>query len=105
MRSICVHSLAATAVVLAFTAAPAMAQAPSHYDELANLPFGDGYVAKDKTPVLLDELFFQRAVQTYLWALPVLNLYGMKEGLQKDFGSTVKNMKGESHEHISGNRV
>lgn len=65
MRSICVHSLAATAVALAFTAAPAMAQAPSHYDELATLPVIDGYVPKDKTPVLLDELFFQRAVQTY----------------------------------------
>ena len=34
-----------------------------------------------------------------------LNPYGMKEGLQKAFGSTVKNMKGESHEHISSNRV
>lgn len=87
MRSICVHSLAATAVVLASTAAPAMAQAPSHYDELSTLPVVDGYVPKDKTPVLLDELFFQRAVQTYLWALPVLNLYGMKEGAEKAFGS------------------
>ena len=34
-----------------------------------------------------------------------LNLYGMKEGLQKAFRSTVKNMKGESYEHISSNRV
>jgi hypothetical protein len=64
-----------------------MAQAPSHYDELATLPVIDGYVPKDKTPGLLDELFFQRAVQTYLWALPVLNLYGMKEGTEKAFGS------------------
>ena len=35
---------------------------------------------------LLDELFFQRAVQTYLWALPSLNMYGMKEGSEKVFG-------------------
>jgi hypothetical protein len=27
---------------------------------------------------LVDELYFQRAVQTYLWALPALNTYGMK---------------------------
>ena len=35
---------------------------------------------------LLDELFFQRAVQTYLWAMPALNMYGMKEGSEKVFG-------------------
>jgi hypothetical protein len=29
---------------------------------------------------------FQRAVQTYLWALPALNMYGMKEGSKKIFG-------------------
>jgi hypothetical protein len=34
---------------------------------------------------LLDELFFQRAVQTYLWAVPALNMYGMKEGSEKVF--------------------
>ena len=35
---------------------------------------------------MLDELFFQRAAQTYLWALPALNMYGMKEGSEKVFG-------------------
>jgi hypothetical protein len=59
---------------------------PTHYDELANLPFKEGYVAKDNVQTLLDELFFQRAVQTYLWALPSLNMYGMKEGSEKAFG-------------------
>ena len=34
-------------------------------------------MAKDKEPTLLDELFFERAVQTYLWAQPALNLYGI----------------------------
>jgi hypothetical protein len=62
-------------------------QSTSHYDDLANLPFKDGYVAKDKAPTLLDELFFERAVQTYLWAQPALNMYGMKEGSEKVFGS------------------
>ena len=41
---------------------------------------------KDDAPTLTDELFFQRAVQTYLWALPALNMYGMKEGSEKVFG-------------------
>ena len=45
-----------------------------------------GYIAKDNAPTLPDELFFQRAVQTYLWALPALNMYGMKEGSEKVFG-------------------
>jgi hypothetical protein len=58
----------------------------TRYDELAGLPFKEGYVAKENVPVLMDELFFQRAVQTYLWALPSLNMYGMKEGSEKTFG-------------------
>ena len=30
--------------------------------------------------------FFERGVQAYLWALPALNMYGMKEGSEKVFG-------------------
>ena len=55
-------------------------------EKLADLPFQDGYIPKGDTPTLTDELFFQRAVQTYLWALPALNMYGMKEGSEKVFG-------------------
>jgi hypothetical protein len=58
----------------------------SSFDELANLPFKEGYIAKSNVPILLDDLFFQRATQTYLWALPALNMYGMKEGSEKVFG-------------------
>ena len=29
---------------------------------------------------------FQRAVQSYIWALPALSMYGMKEGSEKVFG-------------------
>jgi hypothetical protein len=57
-----------------------------HRDELTRVPFNEGYIAKAEVPTLLDELFFQRAVQTYLWALPALNMYGMKEGSEKAFG-------------------
>jgi hypothetical protein len=39
----------------------------THYDELASLPFIEGYVANDHAQTLLDELFFQRAVQTYFF--------------------------------------
>ena len=58
----------------------------SHYDELAHLPLKDGFLAPEHSAALMDELLFQRAVQTYLWALPVLNMYGMKEGSEKTFG-------------------
>src|SRR4029077_13712357 len=79
--------VAALAGAVAFTMAPTRVQAQeSRYEDLANLPFVAGYVAKGNAPTLLDELFFQRAVQTYLWALPALNMYGMKEGSEKVFG-------------------
>ena len=58
----------------------------SRYDELANLPFKDGYLSKEGITALKDEMVFQRAVQSYIWALPALNMYGMKEGSEKVFG-------------------
>ncbi len=58
----------------------------TRYDALAGLPFTAGYLAAKDTQMLLDELFFQRAVQTYIWAQPALNMYGMKEGSEKVFG-------------------
>ena len=36
--------------------------------------------------MLRDELFFQRATQTYLWGLPLLNTLGMQNGSEKVFG-------------------
>ena len=63
-----------------------MTTAQSLYETLAGLPYKEGYIPKDDVPTLLDESFFQRAVQTYLWALPALNMYGMKEGSEKVFG-------------------
>ena len=91
------HSVLGTAslATLAQTGAQAETQsqtkapAPSlssRYDDLANIPFESSYIPKDKTQALLDELYFQRAVQTYLWAMPALNMYGMKEGSEKVFG-------------------
>ena len=41
------HGLTAAALALAFTTT-AMAQAQSRYDDLANLPFKEGYVANDQ---------------------------------------------------------
>lgn len=53
---------------------------------LADAPYKAGYLAQDDVAALDTELTFQRAVQTYLWALPALNMYGMKEGSEAKFG-------------------
>ncbi len=58
----------------------------SRYDALANTPMQGGYPTSQGISTLKDELFFQRAVQSYIWALPALNMYGMKEGSEKTFG-------------------
>jgi hypothetical protein len=36
---------------------------------------------------LRDELLFQRATQTYLWAMPLINTLGMQVGSEKTFGA------------------
>ncbi len=58
----------------------------SRYEALANMPFDGGYPTEEGIQQLKDELLFQRATQAYLWALPAINMYGMKEGSEKDFG-------------------
>lgn len=64
----------------------ASAEASTRYDELADAPFSGGFLSQDANAALRDELLFQRATQAYLWALPALNMYGMKEGSEKVFG-------------------
>jgi hypothetical protein len=59
----------------------------SRFDSLANLPFKEGRPTPKTAKTLKDELLFQRASQIYLWALPVINLYGMKEGSEAKFGA------------------
>ncbi|MBK0370871.1 DUF1254 domain-containing protein [Flavobacterium agrisoli] len=58
----------------------------NHYEKLANLDLKSGYPSADDARTLTEELYFQRAVQTYLWSLPAVNMYAMKEGLGKTFG-------------------
>lgn len=56
------------------------------YKTLANVPFQHNYPTQETTRTLDEELYFQRAVQTYLWALPAVNMYAMKEGQARTFG-------------------
>jgi Uncharacterized protein conserved in bacteria (DUF2252) len=58
-----------------------------HYDDLANAPFAENRPTPETAKLLRDELLFQRATQTYLWALPRINTLGMKIGSEKTFGA------------------
>ena len=53
------------------------------HDGLANAEFKGDFPTKDSAEVLADELYFQRATQVYLWSLPAVNIYAMKEGSEK----------------------
>lgn len=57
------------------------------FDKLANLPFAEGRPTKETAQTLRDELLFQRATQTYLWALPLINTLGMQVGSERTFGA------------------
>jgi hypothetical protein len=78
-------SLLASALVCATGAMVAQAQ-PSRFDELANAPFNENRPTRETAQLLRDELLFQRATQTYLWALPLINTLGMQVGSEKVFG-------------------
>jgi hypothetical protein len=59
----------------------------SHFEQLANLPFSENRPTADTAQTLKDELLFQRATQTYLWAMPLINTLGMKVGSEEKFGA------------------
>ncbi|UGT58632.1 DUF1214 domain-containing protein [Nocardia asteroides] len=56
------------------------------YRALAQEPLAGGYPTPQAAEALATELYFQRAVQTYLWALPAVNLFAMRESVGHDFG-------------------
>lgn len=54
--------------------------------ELAGLSMVENWPTDDTAGVLLEQLLFQRAVQSYLWALPAMNVVAMKEESERVFG-------------------
>jgi hypothetical protein len=79
---------AALVGVLAMSALATRALAQeTHFDKLANLPFTEGRPTKETAQTLRDELLFERATQTYLWAMPLINTLGMQVGSEKTFGA------------------
>jgi len=59
----------------------------ARFDTLANLPLQGGRPTGETAQTLRDELFFQRAMQSYLWALPLINTLGMQVGSERAFGA------------------
>src|SRR5262245_55116394 len=57
------------------------------YEALANSAVTKPRPTPETAKLLRDELLFQRATQTYLWALPLINTLGMKVGSEKAFGA------------------
>src|SRR5271157_996325 len=62
-------------------------RAEANFNKLADLPFAEGRPTKETAQTLSDEPLFQRATQTYLWAMPLVNTLGMNVGSEKVFGS------------------
>ncbi len=90
MRIKCFLNPTAVALVIAVAISGFTTQASAQskrFEELANQPFPENLPTKEATQTLRDELLFQRATQVCLWALPVLNTMGMKEGSEKIFGA------------------
>ena len=80
MKTVALSTLA-VALTLSGTA---MAQS-SRYEELANFPFTRSFLSSQAITTLTDELTF-KGLHKPIWALPALNMYGMKEGSEKVFG-------------------
>jgi hypothetical protein len=65
----------------AMIASPSFAAAQAdRFDTLADAPFAENRPTPETRMLLKDELLFQRATQTHLWAMPLINTLGMKTG-------------------------
>ena len=82
------NNMLSLAVLLAALSLAPLAHAQTdRYDALANSAMVENRPTPETSALLKDELLFQRATQTYLWALPLINTLGMKVGSEKAFGA------------------
>jgi hypothetical protein len=87
MKIVPAHALISAAIAgLLLHAGSTSAQLP-RFEALSSLPFTENRPTPETAETLRDELLFQRATQTYLWALPLVNTLGMKVGSEKVFGA------------------
>jgi hypothetical protein len=83
-----IQTLIVAVVVAVYFSASGQTQAETtRYDDLVNLPFPNHYPTPAAADALHEELMFQRAVQSYLWSLPAMNMYAMRHGQKETFGA------------------
>src|SRR5215813_2493728 len=82
----CSRSIVTAAAASMTLSIGSFAQA-NRFEELGNLPFSTDYPTEETAQRLHDELLFERGVQSYLWALPAINMWAMKQGSEARFGA------------------
>ena len=87
MKTTRTHMLISAVVVTVLMHAGSASAQLSRFEALSSLPFAENRPTPETAQTLRDELLFQRATQTYLWALPLVNTLGMKVGSEKVFGA------------------
>ncbi len=85
MKSSCLHHIFTVLLAAFAVGGPVTSLGQnSRFDELANAKFEENRPTAESAQMLREELLFQRATQAYLWALPLINTLGMKEGSEKN---------------------
>jgi len=64
-----------------------LAEAQTVKTRIGELHFELGVPTKETATKLYDEMDFQRAVQAYLWGLPIVGLEELKQSIQQDTGA------------------
>lgn len=93
MRTI--NRSAGAVVTLLALSAGTLSAAPGRSDRfeaLAKSPFEQNRPTAKTAKTLQEELIFQRATQTYLWAMPLLNTMGMRDGFAQSYTPTYNTM-------------
>ena len=80
------HVLALATALVACSTSAVLAQT-ARFEDLGNLPFVADQPTPETAQRLKDELLFQQATQSYLWALPAINMWAMKQGSEAKFGA------------------
>lgn len=86
------NPFAAAALVAICTMAGVARAQTDRFSALADSKFEQNRPTAQTAQTLKEELIFQRATQTYLWALPLLNTMGMRDGFAASLKSTYSNM-------------
>ncbi len=75
-------------LVVTLVANNALAQTPETVEtRIGKLTFERGYPTEETTRKAFDEMDYQRAVQAYLWAYPVVSFESIRIGSKRDLGA------------------